>query len=157
MTPKAHNSDFVARVVAEFILWEHTPFHPYSAVPGVGVDCVHLAAQILAGAGVFPEGYTFPRYIVGGGHHSGSSTVETWLDSRPEFVRVPPEWNEETLLVGDVLCFRIGKVAHHVGVVIETTGPVRFGHVMIHGTVRTGQLDDPTYRARLLSVFRPIE
>jgi hypothetical protein len=39
--------------------WLGTPFHPHAAIRGVGVDCVHLLAEIYRESGLF-AGYELP-------------------------------------------------------------------------------------------------
>jgi len=128
--------------------WMGTPFLPHAQVKGGGVDCVWLAASLYIGTGHLTE-FKPGTYTMDGGQHNPLSQVTAWLERSERFVRAefPPE-------VGDLLCFRIGKCVHHVGVVLtEKT----FLHVIQGYTVRESHIDDPTWRKRLAMIYRPVE
>ena len=57
-----------------------TPFHAFAAVKGVGVDCVHLGAEIYREAGHI-DGYQFPTYAIDARQHSSRSALLDWLDA----------------------------------------------------------------------------
>lgn len=137
------------RLRAIILSWVGTPFHPHAGIKGVGVDCVHLGAEIFREAG-HVDGYAFPTYSLGAGHHRDASQLTDWLDACPRFQRVP---RESPLEVADVLCFRIGRCAHHLGV---SVGGTRFVHALQRRKVLVSQLDDPTYGRRLVAVYRPV-
>ena len=127
--------------------WVGTPFHAFAALKGVGVDCVHLAAEIYREAGHL-EGYRFPVYTLDAGQHAGRSVLLEWLDACPKFQRI-----EAGGEVGDLFCFRLGRCAHHLGIGL---GGTRFVHALIRRRVRYGQLDDPTYGRRWVATYRPV-
>jgi cell wall-associated NlpC family hydrolase len=87
-----------------------------------------------------------------GGEHRGTSQVLEWLDACPRFARVqlpaPPAF-----AVGDLLAFRLGRVAHHVGLV---TGRHTFIHAMRNYGVIESRLDDPTFAKRFVALYRPV-
>ena len=56
--------------------------------------------------------------------------------------------------VGDLLCFRIGNIPHHVGVCFSEA---EFVHAIKGHGVVTGNLQDATWMKRLTAVYRPIE
>lgn len=150
------------KLILAFLSWQGTPFHEQARVKGVGVDCIHLIAEIMKEAGAISS-YTFPKYEVGAGHHTDHSKVREWFENSPDFAEVIPVpdesggWQAGRFMVGDVLGFLIGRTVHHIGMVLDTDGGVvRFGHVMIHGKVREAQLDDPAFGKRLACVFRPM-
>jgi cell wall-associated NlpC family hydrolase len=127
--------------------WIGTPFHPHGRIRGVGVDCVHLLAEIYREAGHLPD-YTFPDYAMGSGEHLKASQVQAWLDTSPRFAHV--EGNPQA---GDVACFRLGRVAHHVGLVTDRE---TFIHALRTAGVIESMLEDPTYAKRLVALYRPV-
>ncbi|HNQ89009.1 MAG TPA: NlpC/P60 family protein [Verrucomicrobiota bacterium] len=127
--------------------WVGTPFHAFAALKGVGVDCVHLGAEIFREAGHI-EGYVFPAYAIDAGQHAERSVLLDWLDACPKFERI-----EQGGEVGDVFCFQFGRCVHHLGVCV---GGTRFIHALARRRVRYGQLDDPTYGRRLVATYRPV-
>lgn len=128
--------------------WKGTPFVPHASVKGAGVDCVHLAAQIYVESGHL-DTYQFASYTMDGGHHNALSQVTAWLDASPRFIKgVYP------VLAGDLICFRIGKVIHHVGIAVSERN---FVHVTRGGVVSLARIDDTTWLKRLAGVYRPVE
>jgi cell wall-associated NlpC family hydrolase len=84
-----------------------------------------------------------------GGDHADVSQVLSWLEAHPRFRRV----ERLTLAAGDLVTFRLGRVAHHVGLVLE---PPSFIHAIRGYGVIESRLDDPTYAKRLERVYRPV-
>ena len=128
--------------------WMETPFLAHGKSKGLGVDCVWLAASLYIETGhlaAFKPG----SYTMDGGHHNPLSQVIAWLDQSARFVRA-----ELPLEVGDLLCFRMGRAVHHVGVVLTDR---TFLHVYQGYTVREARIDDPTWGKRLACVYRPME
>lgn len=133
--------------------WFGTPFHPHAAIKGGGVDCVWLAAKIYIACCVITE-FNPPPYAMDGGEHNELSQVITWLEKSLRFQKAWQTGADFEPAVGDLLCFRIGRVVHHVGIVLtETT----FIHVYRGGNVRESRIDDTTWRKRLVAIYRPIE
>lgn len=135
--------------------WHGTPFKAHGKVRGVGVDCVQLAAQIYQRVG-FIETCAFPPYVMDGGQHNNSSLLVEWVESTNRFICV---WTDRTDLAGspvsacgDLLCFRIGRVAWHVGIAVN---PVKFVHVFQGSAVAEAQINDSTWRKRLTRIYRP--
>jgi cell wall-associated NlpC family hydrolase len=129
--------------------WLGTPFRPHACIRGAGVDCVHLLGAIFKEAGVV-DGWAFPDYTMDGGDHRDDSQVTDWLEAHDRFERLPAD---EIPQPGDVICFRLGRVPHHVGLVLEGN---RFLHAMRNYGVIESQLDDPTFGKRLVATFRPL-
>lgn len=130
--------------------WKGTPFVPHAAQPGAGVDCVHLCAEILQEAGLIGD-YSFPTYRCDSGSHRAESTVLRWLESQVGFLQVPVGAHPEP---GDVLCFRVGRTAHHVGLAL---GRQRFIHALRGKGVLVSTLRDPTYAKRFVAAYRPVQ
>ena len=129
--------------------WLGTPFHPHACLRGVGVDCAHLVLSILQETGAIKD-WALPDYTMDGGDHRDTSLVTEWLEGNPRFQSLP---EGEPALPGDLVCFRLGRVPHHVGLVIA---PNRFIHAMRNYGVIQSQLDDPTFAKRLTATFRPV-
>lgn len=128
--------------------WRGTPFIPHARLRGAGVDCVHLAAEIYRECGHLPE-FKPGNYTMDGGFHNPISQVLSWLELSPHF-------QPGTLPArpGDLLCFRIGKCVHHVGVALSER---HFLHVMRGATVSIARIDDPAWSKRLTEIYQPIE
>ena len=150
MTPVFQSAERQAALLAEARSWLGTPFVPRGNLKGAGVDCVHLPAEIYRALGVLP-GYAFPDYQLDSGSHAAESLVTGWLDGRPDFLPLAPV---EACLAGDLLAFRIGKVVHHVGLLLQGS---RFIHCLRHRGVLESDLRDPTYAKRLVRVYRPLQ
>jgi cell wall-associated NlpC family hydrolase len=129
--------------------WLGTPFIPHACVPQAGVDCVQLVAAIYWETHAIDD-LGFPEYAMDGGEHRDTSQVLEWLEASPRFERLVPEAAFQT---GDLACFRIGRVPHHVGLF---TAPPIFIHAMRNYGVIESRLDDPTFGKRLTTVYRPV-
>jgi cell wall-associated NlpC family hydrolase len=84
-----------------------------------------------------------------GGDHRGESQVLHWLEGSSRFKCLGDEGRQP----GDVLCFRLGRVPHHVGLLIAGN---HFVHAIRNYGVIESQLDDPTFGKRLVAAYRPI-
>ena len=125
--------------------WVGTPFFPHMARKGIGADCVTQALAIFQEAGLLPSGIKFPDYNLADGDHLSESTVLKWLELTNWFTRC------DTIDVGDLITFRIGKVVHHVGVAVDA---VQFVHnIRGYGSILS-RIDDSTWSKRLVSIFR---
>ena len=127
--------------------WIGTPFHARASVCGHGVDCVQLAAALLSEGG-FGDHALPKEYDVDFGDHADKSPLLWWF--------VNAEWLGVTdmsdTLPGDVVLFRVGRVANHCGVII---GDRQFCHCLRGHGVMLSRLDDPTYSRRIVMAFRP--
>jgi probable lipoprotein NlpC len=132
--------------------WSGTPFHAHGKFKHIGVDCVWLAAEIYRVLGVVPL-QKLPRYTVGAGSHLEASKVAEGVAASGAFEGVTPA-DIETVRPGDLLGFKLGRVIHHVGIVVEGT---RFIHAIATIGVTESDLRDPTWGRRLGAIWRPIE
>ena len=115
--------------------------------PGArGVDCVQLAGAIYIGCGFLDE-FAPGTYSMDGGKHAERSQVVDWVEQSGRFDLV------ETIQAGDLLCFKMGKQIHHVGVAVS---PLKFVHVYRGYSVRESLVNDPTWKKRLAAVYRPV-
>jgi len=150
MTPSFYDTpEKQARLAEVARRWLGTPFHPHACILQVGVDCVNLLAAIFKDTGAL-DGYEFPDYTMDGGDHRDTSQVLDWLDRHPRFGRLSAE---ESTQPGDLLCFRLGRVPHHVGLLVSGN---RFIHAIRNYGVIESQLDDPTFAKRLVAAYRPL-
>jgi len=139
-----------ARLIQVARRWLGTPFVPHACIPGAGVDCVQLVAAIYWETGAV-DGRQLPDYTMDGGEHRISSQVLEWLETSTRFVRLAPG---DPVQVGDIACFRMGRVPHHVGLILQ---PPIFIHAMRNYGVIESRLDDPTFAKRLMAVYRPVQ
>lgn len=121
---------------------------------GVGVDCVQLAGAIYIGTG-FLESFEPGHYTMDGGQHAEQSRVIDYLEKSGRFDLV---WRREEgkalpIIAGDLLCFKIGRQPHHVGIAVS---PVKFVHVHRGHPVKESLVNDTTFRKRLTHVYRPV-
>lgn len=147
-------------LIAEAHGWVGTPFAPYAALKGVGVDCIHLAAELYARTGALPDS-TLPFYNLDHSVHHASSDLFPQIEAFGRFLRV---WDDKesddrelpddplALMVGDLFCFRFGAAPFHLGVHL---GQRLFIHVMARRTVMVSTLEDSTWRSRLVRIYRP--
>jgi cell wall-associated NlpC family hydrolase len=139
-----------ARLIQVARRWLGTPFVPHACIPQAGVDCVQLVAAIYWETGAIDD-RQFPDYTMDGGEHRNSSQVLEWLEASTRFERLMPGASVQT---GDLACFRMGRVPHHVGLVLQ---PPLFIHAMRNYGVIESRLDDPTFAKRLMAVYRPVQ
>lgn len=130
--------------------WVHTPFFPFARVKGHGVDCVNLAAGIYLETGVI-NGFHPPPYSMDGGSHLAESALEKFIES--QYGQLKKLDLSEPLMPGDLLCFEMGRVSHHVGLVTEY--PL-FLTTFQGVPVRELDLRDPTWSKRLIKAYRPV-
>jgi cell wall-associated NlpC family hydrolase len=120
MQPYFSSIEKILRLQTEARSWLGTPFAAKAMVKGAGADCIHLIAGIYLAVGAVKE-FVPGDYTLDEGNHLKSSKVIGWFASHPDFVPVAAPY-----LVGDVVCFNLAAVGHHVGMVI---GPEEFIHV----------------------------
>lgn len=141
-------------LVAAGRLWNATPFFAHSSAPGPdgGVDCVHLAAALLAAAGFRPPG-KIPRFSMDWADHRETSPLLCWLRERPEhFAELAPD--VAAIMPGDCLCFRLGRVPHHLGVAMPRR---QLMHALQPYGAAFSPLDDSAFSKALAAIFRPLE
>ena len=128
--------------------WHGTPFFANSCAKGRGVSCQFLAWAIYTEAGVVIA--SPPEVDMSHAKFSRVSLVEPWVDGQAVFQPI----QLEELEPGDLMGFRIGKVVHHVGVML---GRGVFLNVVDGTTVQNSYLSDNTWRSRLARAWRPVE
>lgn len=140
--------------------WVGTPFAPYAALKGVGVDCIHLAAELYIRTGALPD-VPLPFYNLDHSAHHATSDLFAKIEATGRFSTI---WDEEhperalpddpaCLLVGDLFCFRFGAAPFHLGVHL---GNRLFLHVLARRRTMVSTLEDATWRSRLARIYRPI-
>lgn len=129
--------------------WLGTPFVPHARIQGAGVDCVNLCAALYLSAGFFTT-FDPGQYAMDGGKHNLASQLTHWLDASGRFALLPPA---AAPLPGDLLCFKLGRSAHHCGLVLD--GP-HFIHSLYGRRVAMATLADGTFAKMLHAVYRPV-
>ena len=137
----------VEQLDVEAARWMGTPFVAYHNAPGVGVDCVQLAAQIMVGCGVI-EGYDFGSYSLDFAAHTGRSMIVEWLGESSRFVFLDAK---QTPMVGDVVTFAVGRGVGHVGVMLNE---VDFIHSIQGRKVQSSIRTIPPWRERVAGYWR---
>lgn len=137
--------------------WIGTPFVDRQRLKGAGVDCVQLAGAIYIETGLLDR-FEPGDYDVAGADHQEKSRVMEWLEASPCFENA----GTVRISAGDLLCFRPASdgsgPAWHVGIVLAVEGDaVLFIHCLRRRGTRTQQLQDETWRSRLVDVFTPVE
>lgn len=137
----------IERIIEEARSWIGTPFYPHVAIKGVGADCVTFALRVFQSAGAIPESQALPEYSLDGGSHLQESAVTNWLAATGYFHKV-----QTAPGIGDVITFKVGRVDHHVGIVVAKT---KFVHCIRRYGVVESDLRDETWSSRLKSIWRP--
>ncbi len=127
--------------------WLGTPFYPRMAKRGVGADCVHLALAVYKEAGIIPSHVTLPEYTLDQGDHLYVSLVVNWLSTSPYF-----EPESEMPRAGSLITMKIGRVIHHVGIMVGDTQFVQA--IRNYGVVQL-DLRDSTWMKKLRSSWKP--
>lgn len=145
-------------LIAEAEGWVGTPFAPYAALKGVGVDCIHLAAELYSRTGALPD-FALPFYNLDHSVHHPTSDLFPKIEATGRFRRLWDDQDDDralpddpsALLVGDLFCFRVGAAPFHLGVHL---GQRLFIHVLARRKVLVSTLEDSTWRSRLLRIYR---
>ena len=126
--------------------WVGTPFFPHGSKRH-GADCVGVLLGIYQEAGLVPADVQFPKYDLGGGEHLANSLVIQWLSSCPWVVA-----KSLPALPGDIVTIRLGRVDHHVMLVLEN-------NELLHSIRRYGcciaDMRDSTYAKRIQTCWAP--
>jgi cell wall-associated NlpC family hydrolase len=133
-------------------MWVGTPFVAHANICGAGVDCVNLCAQIYMATGFLKE-FNPPKYVMDGGHHNVESQLEKWIVDSGRFVRLDAD-GPDRYLPGDLHTFKIGRSAHHAGLVVD--GP-HFLHCLFDRKVTLSTLVDRTFNRIHVATYRPNE
>lgn len=143
-----------ALFLAEAEGWLRTPFCLHAQAKGAGVDCVHLAHSLAQSAG-WPHALTPPLYTAQDTLHSPDSKLHAYLDAADgiEFIGEYAD-AAAALATGDLVTFKIGKAAHHIGMIV---GGRRFVHVMSNHFTCYASLADGTWGKRAARVYRLVD
>lgn len=114
-------------VIAEALSWLDTPYHHAADVKGRGVDCAMLLVRVFVDTGVVepfePRPYT-PDWFM----HRDEERFLGWItkfgDSVPE---------DEEIIPGDVVLYRIGRCVAHGGIVVSPG-------IMVHAFKAAGRV-----------------
>jgi NlpC/P60 family putative phage cell wall peptidase len=136
-------------------LWIGTPFHAHASIRGAGVDCVHLCAAIYIECGAL-EIFNPPKYALDGGQHASHSLITDWVEKCGRFEAVTPYQHtlREQIRVGDLLCFKVGRVAWHVGLLFTEK---KFIHALAGVGVAESFIGEQVWQRRLIAAYRPVE
>lgn len=154
MKPWFRTDERQAALWAEQQRWLDTPFFPFAASRGHGVDCVNLQHEIFVALGAIPR-LTLPRYSLDRAKHTTTSQLLMFLMTAPaivgRFMMVPPAGE---LLAGDLIAAKSGRVDHHLACVTPHGEVVHAVEEV--GVIRTA-LNDETLRERTIYVLRLLE
>jgi len=123
--------------------WRGTPWKHFQRIKGCGVDCAWLVVEVAKEMGWIDRSVMLSWYPQDWAQHNARSGVVEALEK--ECVRVSPE----SMQAGDVLCYRYGKCASHVGLYVENGMGVH-SHI-VRGVVYFPLSD---IRSRFHSVWR---
>ena len=135
------------------ITWLQTPFVAHAQQIGAGVDCIHLVLALYQDAGLIQH-VDLPPYSLDSGHHSDAEVFRPLIEQSGLFDSAWEPGQPIQVKTGDLLLFRVGRIAFHCGVAIN---PVVFVHAMHLVGVTRGSVRDSTWAKRLMSVYRPME
>ncbi|AHF90214.1 hypothetical protein OPIT5_08385 [Opitutaceae bacterium TAV5] len=157
MTPWFQKKERQDALEAAADAWAGTPFVAHSATRGPqgGVDCVHLAHELMAGAGAMERATLPPDYSLDHAHHSTSTMLLRWILDCPQLAgrvaMIPPQGR---ILPGDLYGLRSGRVDHHLAIALrdgQIVHAVAGRGVLIHGA------SDRKFQERILYVLRIFE
>lgn len=101
-----------ARVVAEALTWQRTPYHHAARIKGVGCDCITLLSGVFEGAGLIPF-VNIPYYPMDWHLHKGA---ERYLNGLLDYTVEIPTGQQ---LPGDIVIWRIGCCFSHGAIVVN--------------------------------------
>lgn len=143
-----------AALAIEAELWLGTPWCANSEALGVrgGVSCHNLPRALYIRTGALAP--SFPKIQGKPNRHARRSDMETFLDARPEFERVPIEGPlKEIVQTGDLLGLRIYHCVDHLGVCVGSS----FIHVLMHKHTSLDLFRVSPWAERVKAIWRPIE
>jgi len=94
--------------------WHGTPHMDFLAIPGKGVDCIHLLTEILFDANI-AERKELGRYNPSDGLWTVSRKLVFAVQTAFHVEQSEPDWNE----FGQIWVFRTGGRSGHVGIVLN--------------------------------------
>jgi len=134
--------------------WDRTPFRPYCAVPGMGVDCVRLIGVILEECGAIPkiDWDQYPRYKLDWSAHNQREILLEAIEGLG--LQYEELSNIDASMPGDVLCFAPGKAVYHLGIYV---GNRQFFHAMQGSGARYHRINHPSIQRWYRKTLRPLE
>lgn len=144
-----------AQLEAAAHLWVGTPFAHNGRVRGSrgGACCHGLAWGVLEDAG-FTFGVPMPLGAAGHARHGRDDIMTPWLRGRVaagELIEITPV-DVSSLLPGDITTHRLGRITHHVALVVPG------GLILETWSRRVAglrSLADPDATKRMTAIFRP--
>jgi cell wall-associated NlpC family hydrolase len=133
------------QIVTEAQSWNGTPFAGHVRVKGVGCDCVGMVSGVMIALGVISRDTSFPRYTLGSGSHREASLVSEWITQTGLFTL------EQSAQPGDVIGLQLGRVIHHVGIVVSD---VSFIHAVEGQGVIESRMDGKPWENRIKMIWR---
>ena len=149
MTPFFQEPSDWNRLIQEARRWIGTPFLHHAALRKRGVDCVNLWAEIYKAVGV-SKSIILPDYSMGAGNALEDSQLESFITALGWMQEV----SIEDPLPGDILTFRFGRVAHHVGG--RVWGRKFIHSIKGHGVIESS-LEELRFGNRLQRAFRAMK
>ena len=115
--------------------WEGTPFHDDASVKGIGVDCARFVASVYIEAEIVPE-FDIPRYQA------------QWFLNRSDEILMnfvlgyAKEIEEDSVLRGDLVLYRIGRAYAHAAIVMEWPYEIIHAHKLSGMVIRARPFDN---------------
>lgn len=138
-----------ARVVAEAIAWEKTPYAHMGRIKGAGCDCAMFPAEVYAAAGVIPPLGEIPYYPEQWNlHRDAERYLEVVLRYAREVV--------EPTGPGDFVLWRWGRTLSHGAIILDWPRIVH--SVKPHGVIqddarRNALLADPNRERKFFTLW----
>jgi cell wall-associated NlpC family hydrolase len=116
MTTEPHHSPWtperLAAAWSEYERWRGTPHRHRIAIPGQGIDCIHLTFKILQAAGILPF-CKLPSYDeqwgVGNKNNIAQEVMEDIAHCRPT----------DQAANGNILIWKVGRQSNHMGILLQ--------------------------------------
>lgn len=132
-------------IATESIRWLGTPYDHHSAICSTGCDCVGMLIGILKQIGLMDKQYQ-PRFY-----------SKQWMLHRSEEILIEDlnkyssEVNKNELSAGDILLFKFGRAASHMGIYFEDN---LFIHCWAKKGVCKSALKNSIWEKRLVKIVR---
>lgn len=157
-------SERIERLLLTVELWKGTPWRPNSFARGVGVSCHNLPRCLYVESGALDK--SFPTIESTPQAATASNPMETFLDARPEFLRLQPKDGALLPLIqpGDLLGLFIPinnvggrirqKCINHLGVLLPQNW---FVHTLMKKNTDTDLIHVSPWSQILRAAWRPLE
>lgn len=154
----------IERLLLTAELWKGTPWRASSCALGVGVSCHNLPRALYVGSGAFDK--SFPMIEATPQSATATNQMETFLDGRPEFMRLNPRDGALLPLLqpGDLLGMFIPldnvgrrlrqKCINHLGVLLVKNW---FVHTLMKKNTDTDLIHVTPWSTILRAAWRPLE